>query len=83
MVLYFVEIDEFVTGTKLYQKTFDRHAIVYQGILNNYRTSENKKLALFMVDEDKIIPFKMMFPISYMDAPEDISPKIVEFYLNE
>lgn len=83
MVLYFVEIDEFVTGTKLYQKTFDKRNMVYQGILNNYRTPRNNRLALFVVDDREILPFKVMFPISTTVAPEGISPKIVEFYLNE
>lgn len=80
MVLYYVEIDDSVTGTKLYNKVQKKQNMFYEGILNDYKTSRNKRLALFIVEDDSILEFKVMFPISTTLMPDGVPDEVSEFY---
>lgn len=82
MVLYFTEIDDDITSTMLHNKVSKVDNVEYQGILNDYRTERNNRLALFVVDDDVILKFKLMFPISTMVKPKGVSDEVSKYYIN-
>lgn len=80
MVLYYVELDDFVTATDLCNKVKNRGSVDYQGIIRNYRTDSDKRVALFLVDDGHVLNFKAMFPVSSTLSPRGIPKEIYDFY---
>lgn len=82
MVLYFVEIKDNVTSTKLHMKVHDKAEIQYQGILGNYRTERDNRVALFVVDQENMLNFKILFPESSIVIPKGIPEEVYNYFCN-
>jgi hypothetical protein len=82
MVLYFVELGDDDTSTKLYQKVHNIDTVEYQGILTNYKTERDNRVALFVVEDIDILKFKLMFPLSSTIMPVGVPKEVYEYFKN-
>lgn len=80
MVLYFVEIGDKITSTKLYSKVGNMDSVEYQGILTGYKTTRGNRVALFVVSDSSILKFKIMFPNSSTVFPVGIPDNVYKYF---
>lgn len=81
MVIYFVEINDSDNLTKLNNSVSGIDDVEFQGVLNNYRNDNGKKVALFYVGTGKPqLKFKMKYPSSTSTCPRGVSNDVHNFF---
>jgi hypothetical protein len=81
MVIYFVEVDDGDTLTKLNNSVAGIDRVEFQGVLRDYRNENGKQVALFHVYMGKPqLNFKMKYPNSSQRYPSNLPAEVKAFF---
>lgn len=81
MVVYFVELEDNVTQTTVFNSVSNMKEVEFEGIVNKYRNSNNRRVAIFNVGMGAPqLKFKRKYPESSPAFPDDLPKEIVDFY---
>jgi len=81
MVIYFVEVDDENTLTKLNHSVAGIERVEFQGIINFYRNKNGRRVACFYVCMGKPqLKFKMKYPTSTQRFPDDLPSQVHKFF---
>lgn len=81
MVVYFVEVGDSQSQTSLNNAVDNIAGVEFQGILNNYKNSNNKRVAIFVVSMGAPqLKFKRKFVESTQQCPPDLPPDVYKFF---
>lgn len=81
MVIYFVEVDDNQTQRSLNNSVLNMDGVEFQGILNNYKNENDKRVAIFVVSFG--VPqfkFKRKYANSTQRCPANVPPEVFKFF---